>query len=421
MTDDLNLAAYTGSHRTRQRGMENGHVDKTGLREKKWRGWYHVYAQKEDGTEGRITRKRIIGPVKGMTKAQAEDEHRIWIRRYNSRPAAETAAATVAVLCDDLFQLRSGDWEDATRSTNASVFALIKDGIGDMVLETVKADDLKRFLNTLPARKWKTPSGRVKTGISHSYVKKIITQVRAIFDLAHEKELIQKNPARSIHIKLSMPKQARKPDKSVFPPQDLILLQGELSIRDRIILWLSMLLATRPNELFAITGRDVGLDWVHVEKALDRKRELKETKNTKARYIHVPPVIGEELKRWMAEQAIGPNDLVFQNRAGRPISRDNFLKRQLRPAAKRAKIATLDVDFQMLRRSFATLAAVVGLDVKSIQSHLGHSRPDMTLLEYAQPLDPITREKLATLEGMFRGTIEMPANLTARLGSKLVN
>ena len=106
MNDNLGLGAYTAAHRTRQRGLEDGYVDKTGKREKKWRGWYHVYVKKDDGTETRIKRKRIIGPVVGMTKAEAEEEHRIWIRRFHTLPAAETPAATVATLCDDLFQLR---------------------------------------------------------------------------------------------------------------------------------------------------------------------------------------------------------------------------------------------------------------------------------------------------------------------------
>jgi integrase len=421
MNDNLGLGAYTAAHRTRQRGLEDGYVDKTGKREKKWRGWYHVYVKKDDGTETRIKRKRIIGPVVGMTKAEAEEEHRIWIRRFHTLPAAETPAATVATLCDDLFQLREGDWEDAARSCNASVFGLIKAGLGTRQIEQVNADDLKQFINGLPKRTWNTPKGRNKTGISVSYVKKAITQLRAIFDLAEERDLIHKNPARSINIRLSVPKQARRPDKTVFPPRDLLPLLGALEERDKIIVWLSMLGATRPGELFAVYGRDVGPDWVYIEKSLDRKRQLKSTKTERPRYIHVPPVIAEELQRFMLEERVGPNDLVFRNTKGGPLDRKNFLDRVLRPAAKRAKITTLDVDFQMLRRSFATLAQVVGLDVKAIQSQLGHSRPDMTLLEYVQPLDPLTREKMARLEGMIRGTIEMPRDVTAKLGSKMVN
>src|SRR5262249_31122777 len=157
------------------------------------------------------------------------------------------------------------------------------------------------------------------------------------------------NPARAVTMKLTVPKQARKPDKSIFPPQELPLLMAALSARDRIIVWISILGATRPNELFAIHGRDVGSDWVHIGKALSRKRKTKTTKPPLARYIYVPPFIMSDLREWMRDNSVGPDDLVFPNQAGRPISRDNFLKRRLRPAAKHAGIATADVDFQMLR------------------------------------------------------------------------
>src|SRR5262249_12938438 len=152
-----------------------------------------------------------------------------------------------------------------------------------------------------------------------------------------------------------------KPDKSIFPPQELPLLLAQLSSRDRIIVWISMLGATRPNELFPIRGKDVGPNWVNVEKALTRKRKEKKTKTGRSRYIYLPAFVAADLQDWMSSQKVGPNDLVFPNQAGRPIARDNFLKRRLRPAAKRAGILTQNVDFRMLRRSFATIAQVVGL------------------------------------------------------------
>lgn len=417
---DLNLTAHTSAHRIREH-REDGFVDTTGKREKKWRGWYHVYVPQPDGTQKRVKRERVIAPCAGMTKKEARDEHRNWLRRLNAQPIADKATSKLSDLCDDLVRLREGDWEEHTRATNVSILKLIQAGIGHKAIEAITAEDLKLFINALPKRTRKTPTGKVKTGSSVSQLKQVITQLRSLFDLAAERELIRKNPARSTTIKLTVPKQGRKPDKSIFPPQELPLLLAQLNERDQTIVIVSMLGATRPNELFALFGRDIGPNWINVEKALSRKREQKETKTKRSRYIYLPAFIAAKIHAWIRTQKIGPNDLVFPNQAGRPIARDNFLKRRLRPAAKRAGISTLHVDFRMLRRSFATIAQIVGLDVKAIQAQLGHTRPDMSATEYMQPVDALRAEQMERMEGMIMGTIPMPVDVAAKLGSKLVN
>ena len=45
------------------------------------------------------------------------------------------------------------------------------------------------------------------------------------------------------------------------------------------------------------------------------------------------------------------------------MSVDNLRKRFLTPAAKRAGITALDIDFQMLRPSFSTLSGAIGGDM----------------------------------------------------------
>jgi integrase len=430
-----NLAEYSATHRNRER-HENGYVKLVGKLKKKWEGSYHVYKLQPDGSEKRSRLTRIIGTKAEIpTKAEAEDLHRAWIRRQASQPVANNAKAKVSHLCDDYLALRNGDWEEATRKTNQSVFArIIKPAIGERPIDTVTAEDLKRLVNGLPNRTYemsgrleREPDGKVrrlpgamKKGISHSYAKKVITHLRALFDFAQERDLITKNPARSINVRLRMPKQARKPDKTVFPPQYLPALLAQMTPRDRLITWLSILGATRPNELFAVLGSDVGPGWVHIGRALDRRRCVKATKTGTARFIHLPPELTVEVHEWMAAERIGPEDLLFQNRDGNPLNRANFLKRRLRPAAVRAKTPVQDLDFQMLRRSFATVARLVGLDVKAIQSQLGHSRPDMTVGEYMQPIDALTAGQLKRLEDMMRGREPIPVDVAAKIGTVVI-
>jgi integrase len=418
------LTAYVRAHRIRQHGMENGYVEKTGKRVKKWRGYYHDYRQNPDGTQKRIKLKTILGPVSEMSKAQAEDALRLFIRRRNSLPVAETPKATVASLCDDYLQLREGDWQGATRDTNASILTLIKAALGERVIEAVQPEDIKLFINSLPKRTWKTPTGRIKTGCSESQADKCITYVRAIFDLATERAakrgVLFLNPARSKAVPLTVPVACRKPDKTILPPQELPRLLQQLNEADQLAVWLAAI-SLRPGEAFAIQGGDVGPRCIRIEDSLSRDRELKDTKTHKHKYVFVPAELDSRIHRWLAEHNIGPRDFLFVNEAGRPMSVGNFLKRRLRPAAKRAGIATLDVDFQMLRRSFGTLGVAIGGDLKSIQAQMGHARPDMTLLEYAQPVDDARCRLVQRIEDILLGKEPMPVDLTVKLGSRLVN
>jgi integrase len=71
----------------------------------------------------------------------------------------------------------------------------------------------------------------------------------------------------------------------------------------------------------------------------------------------------------------------------------------------------------MLRPSFSTVAAAIGFDVKSIQSQLGHSKPDMSYKEYVQPVDAQREGHMVRLEDILRGLAPMPLDFGKRLGS----
>ena len=431
MTDlPENLAEYSAKHRTREHGLENGTVRQTGKKIKKWKGFYHVVV---DGK--RIKRERIIGECSKMTKTAAREEHRKWIRRLHEEPVAVTRQATVADLCEDYYRLKLGDWSESSQKTNRGLIDnVINPVLGNKPIASATAEELKLFINSMPGRTWipKTtyarPDGttatvyarKKKSGCSASYIRKAIIFLRAIFDLASERELIRRNPARSITIKLKVPKATRPPYKPIFPPAQLPALLAQLDQRGSLIVWLSMLGATRPNELLATVGSDVGPCWLHIRKAFDSRRRVKLTKTERPRYVALPPEVAEELHAWIRNRGIGADDLVFQNQRGRAIDSKNFLRRTLRPAAKRAGIAASDIDFRMLRRSYASIWNALGYDIKGSQAQMGHARPDMTASEYMQPIDALRLEQVTTLEKILRGRMPMPVDVAAKLGSGMV-
>jgi integrase len=418
--DMTDLAKYCATHRNRE-SHQNGWVELVGKREKKWMGLWYVYEAGPDGTKRRLRRKRILGPKAALTKGQAEDLHVAWLRRTAGQAVATTGRAKVADLCEDYLTMREVDWEEGTRRNTRSLFNnSIIPALGERAVDSIMPEDLKRFMGSLAHRQDLRKTKVIKKGVSTSYATHVLTNLRAVFDLALERGMTTRNPARSVTVRLKVPKQAIKPDKSVFPPQYLPALLNELSIRDRLIVWISILGATRPAELMAVTVADVGPSWIHINKAFDRWRNIKSTKTGTSRFIHLPPEIAAEVHAWIAAEGIGPKEVLFRGRNGRPAIYSNIVRGILRPAAQRAKIPVQDVDFQMLRRSFATISQFVGLDLKAVQAQLGHSKPDMTARVYMQPVDALTISQMTRLEDLLRGRTAFPADVAARIGTAVV-
>ena len=92
---------------------------------------------------------------------------------------------------------------------------------------------------------------------------------------------------------------------------------------------------------------------------------------------------GSGTRRYKVVRASGPEDLVFQSLVkGVPMRDNNILVRHIKPAA--LKIGLPWVNWQVLRRSFATWLKLAGADVKDAQGLMRHSRASTTLDVYQQ-------------------------------------
>jgi integrase len=97
----------------------------------------------------------------------------------------------------------------------------------------------------------------------------------------------------------------------------------------------------------------------------------------------------------------GPNDLVIQSvQTGRPMNDQNVLKRHIQPAAK--KIGLPFVNWRCLRTSCATWMIQSGVDAKSAQGQMRHSRISTTLEIYAQIIPASQRLAIAKLSEFAR-------------------
>jgi integrase len=113
---------------------------------------------------------------------------------------------------------------------------------------------------------------------------------------------------------------------------------------------------------------------------------------------------GRATRHYKVVRVSGPEDLVFQSLVtGVPMRDNNILVRHIKPAAK--KLGLPWVNWQVLRRSFATWLKLSGADVKDAQGLMRHSRASTTLDVYQQFVPESQRkaaERLAQLGGSGR-------------------
>ena len=172
----------------------------------------------------------------------------------------------------------------------------------------------------------------------------------------------------------------------------------------------------RQGEIFGLRWRDVDLEAgsLRIEVGLVWNKgewSLAEPKTAASRRtVHLSPPVLAALRRQRAEQntealRLGPDwqdtGLVFTNRAGGPVSPQNFLRREFYLALERAGLPR--VRFHDLRHTAASLVLAQGVPIPQVSRLLGHSDPSVTLRVYAHALPDREHEAADALSAAISG------------------
>jgi len=357
-------------------------------------------------TKWKKQRVGVLGAKSKMTKHQAQDSlAQILAQKTGgtTEPRADERIVTLGWFTRSrFFPLREGSsWKESTAASRKSAIENdILATLGDVPMGQIDKFMLQTHLNHL-ARK--LSAGRVRH--ARFYLK-------AIFEEAIDQDFVKKNPAR----KLLLPKELRPVNRTTLTWDELRLVLASVPLRDRILLTLEMAETFRPSELFALRWRDFDMagNTLTVRETAYRGKLRDYGKTRKSlRTVHVPAGLAKDLTLWkVACPNPAPDAFLFPNSRKRNgakrngfIRTDNYRARVLKPLAKKLGLAKLN--FQVLRRTMATLAQTKG-GVKDVQEILGHSKPDLAATVYMQPIEERVRK---TLDSMY-------AELTA--GPKLV-
>jgi integrase len=267
-----------------------------------------------------------------------------------------------------------------------------------------------RDISVLTVDKYVTGLG--KTKLSHESMDKVRDVLSSIMESAKRYELLVKNPVEGI--RLPKPKRGKR-SKPFITPEQFTTLVNLIAEPYATMVYVAVYTGLRASELIGLKWGDVGArsitiderycrgDWgapksdasnatVLVNDSVIRRIEA-------LKGLTIVVKAGRGKRKYQAVTASGPEDLVFPSLVTRgPMRDNNVLVRHIKPAARKLGLAF--VNWQVLRRSFATWLKLAGADVKDAQALMRHSRASTTLDIYQQFIPESERrvvDKLSSL------------------------
>jgi integrase len=378
---------------------QDGWVEERGTRVKRWYGHYYRYMIDESGKETRIHVGVQLGEKSKMRKFEATDKLRkiiTSVTKAQPKPSAQTLAWFVR---ERFLPMRQAQWASSTRETNLyHLERHILPKLGSQALCEMEKFHCQVFLN-----------GLAEKGFSFTVVDHCRTMLKAVLEEALDADLIGKNPAR----KLVNP-ETRESEKLVLPKLQARALLESLPFRDRLMAMIAAFCAMRPGEIFGLRWSSWRGDHFQVEGTAWRgslRPGKAKTKGSKAP-VTIPNVLVPLLQTWREQHVdASPDALIFPSKKGTPMRPENWLRRRIKPTAKATGI-TVPVNFQVLRRTFATNAQGQG-NAKDVQAHLRHTDIGTTMNVYTQAIPESVRKLVNAVADDVMGSTPVP--ITGRI------
>lgn len=277
----------------------------------------------------------------------------------------------------------------------------LKPQFGAMCLRDISVLSVDRYL-----------TGLAKSKLSRESLDKIRDVLSSILQSAIRYELLVKNPVEGI--RLPKPKGGAR-SKPFITPQQFSAMLALMAEPYATMVYVSVYTGLRVSELIGLKWGDIGENSVRVDERYCRgdwgapksnasnatvpvnSSVIERIQRLKTLTIEVKA--GRATRRYRAVKSCGPDDLVFQSvKDGRPMRDNNILVRHIKPAARKLGLAY--VNWQVLRRSFATWLKMAGADVKDAQALMRHSRASTTLDIYQQFIPESERRVVDRLSGL---------------------
>jgi integrase len=262
-------------------------------------------------------------------------------------------------------------------------------------------------------------ANRLASGLAPKYVRQCVSVLSLIMRTAVKGKVRRDNPAADHEIPVHRRKIGQGDVLSMEQAHRLVACVPE---RYQVAVWTLLLTGMRPAELCGLRVRNVDLTRgvVHICETLMPVHRFDEEPYCAAvtgppktdagdRWVPIPDWLCVDIAALLAERAdkhgrsVDPEEYVFQTRDGKPLNRDRFREKVIRPALVEAglpeSIRTYD-----LRHSHASLLIHLGASPLAVAQRLGHTDPAMTLRVYGHLFDGVQEDLTQRLDALREST-----------------
>ncbi len=289
---------------------------------------------------------------------------------------------------------KDGYWKGSTSMTTEGLIKthLMAD-LGTLKMSELSRNDLQAFLKS-----------KAQRGLSRSVVSHLRWQLRAIFRLAVSDGVISIDGAAGLHT----PRCLEPNIKRILTGKQVRHCLSLLELREQLAVRLTVYEGMRPGEVFGLQPGDVENAVLHVQRRVYRG-EIDDPKVTRSRR-EVALSLGTTklMAEWLLLRAgASPDAWLFPSESGMtPLGRDNVWRRKIQPAFEKHGLDW--ANFQVMRRTFATLSKKAGVDAKIRADHMGNT-VDVNENEYTLTSLEERREAVLKLERLIDDEEDDPA------------
>jgi integrase len=380
----------------RRKRFQRGCVRKV----KHGRRWVWIGKYYEDGTG----RTKVLGRYADLTEGGAWAKLQEYLRPLNEQAGLRQGLPSNfrEYVLNIFLPQRRKKWKDSTdQTTTERIGTHLFAAFESFELGNLTRDRLQRFLDD-----------KARSGLSRSVVSHLRWDLNAIFKMAAEDAVVQGNPAGS----LVTPREAKNSaQKRTMTKEQVRLALSVLDLRERIVFLLAGLVGMRPGEILALRWGKVSPEMIEVAQRVYRGLPDDPKTERGKREAALPPDLASDVDQWRETcPDTSPDALVFPSERGTFLSRDNFLRRNFHK--KLEKVGLGWVNFQVLRRTQASLGHNEGIDPKVAADQRGHAI-GVAIDTYTQSDLASRRSAMTKLERLLNGS-PCPEEGTAETGSE---